>query len=87
MGRGIAHALAADGWDVVVGARSRDEIERVAREIAGRAVQLDVTDPASVERAVAEAGAVELFVANAGIGNQQGATWEIDAADWCASSR
>jgi 3-oxoacyl-[acyl-carrier protein] reductase len=83
IGRGIAHALAADGWDVLVGARSLDEIERVAREIAGRAVQMDVSDPASVERAVAEAGgAVELLVANAGIGNQQGATWEIDAADW-----
>jgi 3-oxoacyl-[acyl-carrier protein] reductase len=82
IGRGIAHALAADGWDVVVGARSRDEIDRVAGEIAGRAVQLDVSDPASVERAVVEAGAVELLVANAGSGNQQGATWEIHARDW-----
>jgi 3-oxoacyl-[acyl-carrier protein] reductase len=82
IGRGIAHALAADGWDVVVGARSRDEIERVAGEISGRAVRLDVSDRASVERAVAEAGAVELLVANAGTGNQEGATWEIDARDW-----
>jgi NAD(P)-dependent dehydrogenase (short-subunit alcohol dehydrogenase family) len=82
IGRGIAHALAGDGWDVVVGARSRDQVERVAEEIGGRAVTLDVTDAAAVGRAVAEAGPVELLVANAGAGNQEGATWEMPAEDW-----
>jgi NAD(P)-dependent dehydrogenase (short-subunit alcohol dehydrogenase family) len=82
IGRGIAHALASDGWDVVVGARSPDQVERVATEIRGRAVTLDVTDAASVERAVAESGPVELLVANAGAGNQEGASWEISAEDW-----
>ncbi len=82
IGAGIARALAEDGWSVVVGARSRDQIEEVAQEIGGRAVELDVSDPESVRRAVAEAGDVELLVANAGIGDQDGATWEVNAQDW-----
>ena len=82
IGRGIAHALATDGWQVVVAARSKNEIERVAEELGGRAIDLDVTDPTSVERAVTKAGAVELLVANAGVGNQQGATWEVATAEW-----
>jgi NAD(P)-dependent dehydrogenase (short-subunit alcohol dehydrogenase family) len=82
IGAGIARALAEDGWSVVVGARSRDQIAAVAEEIEGRAVEIDVSDRESVERAVEEAGDVDLLVANAGIGNQDGATWEIDPADW-----
>src|SRR5205809_4620300 len=82
IGAGIARELAEDGWSVVVGARSRDQIEAVANEVGGRAVEVDVSDRGSVERAFAEAGDVELLVANAGIGNQDGATWEIDPADW-----
>ena len=82
IGAGIARALAEDRWSVVVGARSRDQVEEVAREIGGRAVELDVSDPDSVARAVAESGDVELLVANAGIGNQEGATWEVEAQDW-----
>jgi 3-oxoacyl-[acyl-carrier protein] reductase len=82
IGANIARALAEDGWSVVVGARTRDQVDAVAREIGGRAVELDVSDAGSVERAVAEAGDVELLVANAGIGNQDGATWEVDVDDW-----
>jgi NAD(P)-dependent dehydrogenase (short-subunit alcohol dehydrogenase family) len=82
IGAGIARALAQDGWSVVVGARSRDQIAEVAEEIGGRAVELDVSDRESVDQAFAEAGEVELLVANAGIGNQGGATWEVDPDDW-----
>jgi NAD(P)-dependent dehydrogenase (short-subunit alcohol dehydrogenase family) len=81
IGANIARALAGDGWSVVVGARSRDEIEGVADEIGGRAAELDVTSRASVERAVATAAPVELLVANAGIGNRE-LTWESDPAEW-----
>ena len=38
IGAGIARELAADGWSVVVAARSRDEINSVAEEIDGRAI-------------------------------------------------
>ena len=82
IGANIARTLARDGWSVVVAARSRDEIEDVAREIGGRAIQLDVSDRGAVEHAVGEAGDVELLVANAGIGNQSGATWEVEPEDW-----
>jgi 3-oxoacyl-[acyl-carrier protein] reductase len=71
IGANIARALAADGWSVVVAARSRDQVEAVANEIGGRAVLMDVSDPASVERGFAEIGHLDLLVANAGLGNDQ----------------
>jgi 3-oxoacyl-[acyl-carrier protein] reductase len=82
VGAGIARALAEDGWSVIVGARSRDQIAAVADEIGGRAVEVDVSNRESVEQAFAEAGDVELLVANAGIGNPDGATWDIDPYEW-----
>ena len=82
IGAGIARELADDGWSVVVAARSRDEIQGVADEVGGSAIELDVSDREAVERAVAEAGDVELLVANAGVGGPDGASWEIDPAEW-----
>jgi NAD(P)-dependent dehydrogenase (short-subunit alcohol dehydrogenase family) len=82
IGAGIARALAADGWEVAVGARSREQVEAVADEIGGEWVQVDVADRRSVESAVAGTGPVDLLVANAGVGGQKGASWEIDPADW-----
>jgi 3-oxoacyl-[acyl-carrier protein] reductase len=82
IGASIARELAADGWSIVVAARTADQVEAVADEVGGRAIELDVTDREAVERAVAEAGDVELLVANAGIGNQDGSTWEADPEDW-----
>jgi 3-oxoacyl-[acyl-carrier protein] reductase len=81
IGANVARALAGDGWSVVVAARSRGEIEAVADEIGGRAVELDVASRESVERGIAEAGAVDLLVANAGTGNRE-RSWEIDPAEW-----
>jgi 3-oxoacyl-[acyl-carrier protein] reductase len=82
IGAGIARALAVDGWEVVVGARSREQVEAVAEEIGGELVQVDVADRGSVERAVAAAGEVDLLVANAGVDQEHGPSWEIDPADW-----
>jgi len=82
IGANIARELAADGWSVVVAARTRDEIDAVAEEVGGRAFEMDVSDRASVERAVTEAGDIELLVANAGLGGADGSTWEIDPEDW-----
>ena len=82
IGANIARALAGDGWSVVVAARSRDQVEEVAFEIDGRAVQLDVTSREAVERAVADAGDVDLLVANAGVGSRDSRAWEVDPDEW-----
>ena len=82
IGAAIARELAQDGWSVVVAARSRDEIDAVADEIGGRAIAVDVSDRSSVEQMIGEAGEVDLLVANAGVSGPDGATWEVDPADW-----
>jgi 3-oxoacyl-[acyl-carrier protein] reductase len=82
IGANIARKLAEDGWDVVIAARTVAQVEAVADEIDGRAVALDVTDREAVEGAVADAGPVDLLVANAGISNRDGATWEIEPEEW-----
>ncbi len=82
IGASIARKLTEDGWDVVVAARTRAQVDAIAAETGGRAVALDVTDRAAVERAVAEAEPVELLVANAGTAGERAPTWEIDPADW-----
>ena len=82
IGANIARRLAKDGWDVIVAARTLEQVEAVADEVNGRAVALDVTDREAVERVVADAGPVDLLVANAGIANRGDASWEIDTDDW-----
>jgi NAD(P)-dependent dehydrogenase (short-subunit alcohol dehydrogenase family) len=81
IGAGIARALASDGWEVVVAARSAAQVQAVASEIDGTSVQVDVADRASVERMVGE---VDLLVANAGVseGHAQRSSWEIDPDEW-----
>jgi 3-oxoacyl-[acyl-carrier protein] reductase len=82
IGANIARKLSEDGWEVVVAARTPAQVQEVADEIGGRAVALDVTDREAVDRAVADAGPVELLVANAGISGKAGATWEAEPDDW-----
>ena len=82
IGADIARELVGDGWSVVVAARSRDQIEGVAAEVGGRAVEVDVADSTSVDAMIAEVGDVDLLVANAGIGGRDGHTWELDPEDW-----
>ena len=71
IGANIARDLAAAGMRVAVAARSLDQVEAVAEEIGGLALELDVAERASVESAVArteaELGPIDLLVANAGI--------------------
>jgi saccharopine dehydrogenase-like NADP-dependent oxidoreductase len=56
IGAATARRLAAEGFDVVIGARRMEPLEALAAEIGARAVPLDVTDPLSVERFCATAG-------------------------------
>jgi 3-oxoacyl-[acyl-carrier protein] reductase len=86
IGAGIARELAAAGARVAVAARTRAQVDEVAREIDGVALEVDVTDPGAVGQVVAETeqalGPLTLLVANAGIGNQDGPSWQIDPAAW-----
>jgi NADP-dependent 3-hydroxy acid dehydrogenase YdfG len=49
IGAATARALAESGYTVVVAARRLDRLEKLAEETNGLALELDVTDPASVE--------------------------------------
>ena len=66
IGANIARSLAGDGWDVVVTARTREQIDAVAAEIGGTAIVMDVADPASIKRAFDEIGTLDFLAANAG---------------------
>ena len=66
IGEATARALAADGWDVVLGARRLDRLEKLAEGLGGRAIPLDVTDDASVDAFVGSLSRCDLLVNNAG---------------------
>ncbi|HTQ80665.1 MAG TPA: SDR family NAD(P)-dependent oxidoreductase [Thermoanaerobaculia bacterium] len=70
IGASTARALAQAGFAVTIGARRLDRLREIAAEIGGFAVELDVTDPASVERFTAEflarSQTLNLLVNNAG---------------------
>jgi NADP-dependent 3-hydroxy acid dehydrogenase YdfG len=66
IGEATARRLAAEGFHVVLGARRVDRLERIAAEIDGTALPLDVTDPESVAAFTAQVPAARVLVNNAG---------------------
>ena len=66
IGAATARRLAAEGFDVVVGARRLDRLQEVAREVGGRALRLDVADTASVEAFAGQIPECSVLVNNAG---------------------
>jgi NAD(P)-dependent dehydrogenase (short-subunit alcohol dehydrogenase family) len=67
IGAAIARTLAGAGARVVVCGRSKNDLEEVAKEIGGVALQVDLTDRKAVDDVIASSGHVDVLVNNAGI--------------------
>ncbi|HEY3621787.1 MAG TPA: SDR family NAD(P)-dependent oxidoreductase [Roseiarcus sp.] len=87
IGRAIAAALARSGVKVAIGDIDGGAARRTAQEIGAEtvAVEVDVRERASVERAFGEAlkqlGGCDILIANAGVSTMQRAL-ELTDADW-----
>jgi len=93
IGAAVVHALAAEGWTVVLAGRGRDALAAVAGRGAGLAgmldpVPADVTGEASVralfDRAVGRHGRVDLLFNNAGTGAPARDLDAVSLAEWNA---
>lgn len=70
LGRAIAGALAKRGAELVLSGRSIDALQGLAAELPGeghRVLPTDLAEPAGAEKLAAEAGDVDILVANAGL--------------------
>jgi 3-oxoacyl-[acyl-carrier protein] reductase len=92
IGRGIAASLAREGARIAIASRSRERLERAAREIVGEVVPFvadanDLDRLAGLPAEVAEAlGPVEILVTNTG-GPPLGRALEHPADEWEAAYR
>jgi NADP-dependent 3-hydroxy acid dehydrogenase YdfG len=91
IGAATARAAAQDGYRVVLGARSQEKLDDLARELGGDeralAVRCDVSEWEDQQRLIAGAleayGRVDVMVANAGFGASRGFTSD-DPEQWKA---
>jgi short-subunit dehydrogenase len=70
IGRAIAQALAGRGAHVLVSSRKREALDELAASLPGdghRVLVADLAEEGAAERLVAEAGEVDVLVANAGL--------------------
>jgi short-subunit dehydrogenase len=78
LGRAIAQALAQRGASVALSGRKAEALEALAAELPGdghRVVPADLAEPGAAEQLAADAGEVDILVANAGL---PGAAWLTD---------
>lgn len=67
IGQAIARALKARGAKLVLTGRRSEVLEPLAAETGGRALAIDLSERSEVARLVAEAGEVDILVANAAL--------------------
>jgi len=67
IGQAIARAMHARGGELILTGRRTDVLEPLARELDARAIAVDLSDAAEIERLVSEAGDVDILIANAAL--------------------
>lgn len=68
IGQAIARALYARGGELVLTGRRTDVLEPLAGELDGsRTLAVDLSDPAALDRLLADAGDVDVLIANAAL--------------------
>ena len=82
IGEATARRLSAEGFHVVLAARRLDLLHTIADDIGGTALELDVTEPASVAALVAAVPRVRVLVNNAGGARGLDPVAEADEDDW-----
>jgi NADP-dependent 3-hydroxy acid dehydrogenase YdfG len=82
IGAATATRLAAEGFDVVLGARRLDRLESLASSIGARALPLDVTDEASVAALADALERVDVLVNNAGGSFDAAQVADADLDSW-----
>lgn len=82
IGAATARALAAEGFHVVLGARSVEKCQAIADEIDGTAVRLDVLDAASVTAFADAVPQARVLVNNAGGARDLAPVLDTEEDDW-----
>ena len=82
IGEATARRLAAEGFHVVLGARRLDRLHVIAKEIDGTAIELDVTDEASVAAFADGVPEARVLVNNAGGARGLSTVAEGDPDEW-----
>lgn len=67
LGQAIARALRAKGAELILTGRRVDVLEPLATELSARALAVDLSEAAEIDRLLAEAGDVDILVANAAL--------------------
>jgi short-subunit dehydrogenase len=67
IGHATARAVASRGGRLLVSGRRAEVLEPLAAELGARALPCDLADPAGLDRLVAEAGEVDVLIANAAL--------------------
>src|SRR4051794_18554389 len=82
IGAATVRSLAAAGFEVVGAARRLERMEEIAREVGGRAMRLDVTDPDSVAELAEALPEVSVVINNAGGALGLEPVAEADEENW-----
>jgi NAD(P)-dependent dehydrogenase (short-subunit alcohol dehydrogenase family) len=87
LGAEIARHLSAAGANLILAARDRTALEKLAAELHAKAEPVDLSDPTQVDRFLDNCLAgppIEIVVNNAAIQGPIGALWKVDFAAWQA---